>query len=178
MRYLGYGFCIIITNLKFVFLRLFACNIHTHILTLTNPFASIKAYGRDSFVRIGKLSKIRANSEVYANGGEIIVGQNCFVNKFCMIISHEKIVIGDGTTIGPHTCIYDHDHGFGINNQYNTASINIGSKVWIGAGCIILKGVTIGDCAIIAAGSVVTKDVPSNTVFLQKKIGEYISIDE
>ncbi|HAT4166205.1 TPA: acyltransferase [Clostridium perfringens] len=171
MRYLGYLLCLILTDLKYLFLRVFGCHVYPDFFTIVNPLANIKAYGTESFVKIGKLSKIRPSSEVYANGGTITIGDNCFINKFCMIISHENIVIGNGTTIGPHTCIYDHDHGYSINSEYNTKKITIGENVWIGAGSIILKGVSIGDNSIIAAGSIVTKDVPSNTVFMQKRLG-------
>ena len=88
-----------------------------------------------------------------------------------MVICRESISIGDGTTIGPHTCIYDHDHGREEGALYKTAPVTIRKNVWIGAGCIILKGVTIGDNSIIAAGSIVTKDVPADTIFLQKRRG-------
>jgi acetyltransferase-like isoleucine patch superfamily enzyme len=50
------------------------------------------------------------------------------------------------------------------------APIQIGNNVWIGANCVILKGVNIGDSAVIAAGSVVTKDVPADTVYYEKRI--------
>lgn len=100
-------------------------------------------------------------------GGVLSLGSKCFVNRNCIIASHERIKIGDNVKIGPGTYIYDHDHAG--PNKYKTKPINIEDNVWIGAGCIILKGVTIGKNAVISAGSVIVKDVPANAVVIQKK---------
>ena len=75
----------------------------------------------------------------------------------------ERIEIGSGTTIGPNVCIYDHDHNIKQGEDI-TAPGRIENDVWIGAGCIILKGVTIGKNSVIAAGAVVTTDVPSFSI--------------
>ncbi len=73
-------------------------------------------------------------------------------------------------TIGPNVCIFDHDHSFKDEKQeFVSEKIVVEDHVWIGAGCIILKGVTIGKESVIAAGTVVTKDVSPYTVALQKR---------
>jgi len=84
-----------------------------------------------------------------------------------MIVAHERIEIGDGTTIGPNVCIYDHDHDG--DGGYKTKSVIIGKNVWIGAGCILLKGISIGDNAVIGAGTVLTHSVKCNETVYQKR---------
>ena len=88
-----------------------------------------------------------------------------FFNSNIKIRCHEKIEIGENVAISHDVTIMDSDAHEGLWKGYKkTKPIKIGNHVWIGTRATILKGVTIGDNAIIAAGSVVTKDVPSNTV--------------
>ncbi|WP_459558045.1 acyltransferase [Lacunimicrobium album] len=75
--------------------------------------------------------------------------------------------IGDNTLIGPNVLIYSQNHRFRgeglISSQgYDRKPVSIGSNVWIAANVLIMPGVNIGDNAVIAAGSIVTKDVPGN----------------
>lgn len=101
--------------------------------------------------------------------GELVIGKSVYINRNCNIVARDNITISDGVTIGPGTCIYDHDHNLKDRGEFVTKSINIGKHVWIGANVIILKGVEIGNNSVIAAGSVITCDVPPNTVVVQKR---------
>lgn len=95
-------------------------------------------------------------------------------------ISEKKISIGDNTLIASGSQFIDHDHGIDKNQlmrfQYGPeAEINIEEDVWIGANVIVLKGVSIGKGAVIAAGAVVNKSIPSYEIWggvPAKKIGE------
>lgn len=103
---------------------------------------------------------------VYPNG-KLTLGHG-YINAGTQLRCMESITIGDGCAIGRNVLIMDFDaheitYEDGSKNRI-TAPIHIGKHVWIGAGAIILKGVSIGDNAVIGAGSVVTKDVPANTV--------------
>ncbi len=147
--------------------KLFLCKINFNALCLINPRACIKTSGKGGRIIIGSKVAVRRNTEISASGGVIKFGTRCFVNKDCIINAHESITISDGVTIGPGTYIYDHDHD--SDGGYVTAPVFIGKNVWIGAGCIILKGVTIGDNSVIAAGTVVTKDVSSDSVRYDKR---------
>lgn len=110
----------------------------------------------------------------------ISIGQFCGINKFTLIDASENITISDHVRIGPHCYITDHDHGTALGQLIHRQNLSsrpvfIGKDVWIGAGCIILKGVKIGDHAIVAAGSVVTKSIDSKAIVAgvpAKKIGE------
>lgn len=87
-----------------------------------------------------------------------------------MLVCREAIIIGKRTAIGPNTSIYDHDHSlYNDIDDFITEGINIGNDVWIGANVVILKGVTIGDRSVIAAGSVIAQDVEADTLIYQKR---------
>lgn len=99
-------------------------------------------------------------------GKNIFIGENVFINCGCHFQDHGGIYIGDETLIGSYVVMATINHGQNpINRSDNyPAPIHIGKKVWIGSHATILPGVTIGDNAIVAAGAVVVKDVPANTV--------------
>ena len=99
-------------------------------------------------------------------GKNISVGRNVFINAGCHFQDQGGIVIGDGVLIGPKVILCTLNHDFKPEERGTTipSPILIGKNVWIGANVTIVPGITIGDNSIIAAGSVVTKNVPSNTV--------------
>ncbi|WP_203288418.1 DapH/DapD/GlmU-related protein [Metabacillus sp. cB07] len=99
-------------------------------------------------------------------GKSIHVGRNVFINSGCRFQDQGGIIIGDGALIGHNVVLatLNHDIDPGKRSTLHPAPITIGISVWIGANATILPGVTIGDGAIIAAGAVVTKDVPPNVI--------------
>ncbi len=147
------------SNIALILRKLAGCKVQFAPLSLVSTRVFLRTEGKKAKIYLGKKCGIRPNVELSATNGIISIGDGCFVNRNCMVVSHEKITIGDGTTIGPGSYIYDHDHDG--NGGYITEPVSIGKNVWIGAGCIILKGVSIGDGSVIAAGTVVTKSVPA-----------------
>ena len=101
-------------------------------------------------------------------GSQIFFGERVFINFNCVILDCARVEIGEGTQIGPAVQIYTATHPTEPNARAEgkefAAPIKIGKNVWIGGGSIILPGVTIGDHAVIGAGSVVNKDVPALAV--------------
>ena len=95
---------------------------------------------------------------------QISIGENTTVGYHTYMFASEKITIGDNCLIAPFVYLVDSDHSIAkdqlINQQTNqTAAIEIGNDVWIGTGAKILKGVRVGDGAVIAAGALVKDDV-------------------
>ena len=138
----------------------------------------------------GAAIELAANATIISNGGisirsgsllasrshaNINIGGNIFINRNCYIVAYDSICFGQGVTIGPSTCIVDHDHDKNNRGKMSTSPIFIGNNVWIGANCVVLKGVHIGDNVTIASGSVVYKDVPANSTFVQKRVNTIIS---
>ncbi|MFC0409401.1 sugar O-acetyltransferase [Roseomonas elaeocarpi] len=101
-------------------------------------------------------------------GYNIRLGRGVFLNFNCCILDVVAVTIGDGTQIGPGVQILTADHPRDPAQRRAMLEfgqpIRIGANVWIGAGALILPGVTVGDDAIIGAGSVVTRDVPAGGV--------------
>ena len=121
----------------------------------------------------------------YAN----FVGHHCHIGKYVYInynltcVDDTHIYIGDYTMLGPNVTIATAGHPIlpelrqkGL--QYNMP-VHIGTNCWIGAGAIIMPGITIGDNVVIGAGSVVTKDIPSNVIAvgnpcrIMREVGEH-----
>jgi len=100
-----------------------------------------------------------------AYGFNIALGRNTFLNAGCTILDSAPVVIGDQTLLGPGVQIYCAEHHKDAAKRAAGLEIarpvRIGHKVWIGGSAIILGGISIGDGAIVGAGSVVTRDVPA-----------------
>ena len=94
------------------------------------------------------------------------MGKHIFINSGCRFQDQGGITIGDGALIGHNAVLATLDHGMDPSERHDLfpAPIHIGENVWLGANVTVLGGVTIGDNAVIAAGAVVTKNIPPNTV--------------
>ena len=104
----------------------------------------------------------------YTNCGKNIhLGKNVFINSGCHFQDQGGIYIGDDTFIGHNVILATLNHDLNPNSRGDMwpKPIHLGKKVWIGSGAIVLPGVSIGDNSVIAAGSVVTKDIPENSVY-------------
>jgi len=109
-------------------------------------------------------------SPYFANWGghHVHLGRNIYANAGLKLVDDTHIYIGDYTMLGPNVVIATAAHPIdaGLRRkglQYNK-SVRIGKNCWLGAGVIVMPGVTIGDNVVIGAGSIVTKDIPSNVV--------------
>lgn len=100
----------------------------------------------------------------YTTGGEnILVGRNVFINQNCTMYDLGGIDIGDDVMIGPNVSLITSGHPIEPSRRRDGVTakpIVIGRNVWIAAGVTIIGGVTVGENSVVAAGSVVTKDVP------------------
>ena len=125
---------------------------------------------KDGTARFGKEQITRGNAVFRVEGGELIIGDKCFFNQNVSITCKKKILIGDRCQIANNVVIVDHDHAGSENwGSYVETPVIIGNDVWIGAGAVILRGTTIGDKAVIGAGSIVKGDVPAGKVYYQKR---------
>ena len=111
-------------------------------------------------------------------GKNIRLGKNVFINACCKFQDQGGITIGDDVLIGHNVVLatLNHKENPKERAQLLPSPIRIGNRVWIGANSTVTPGVTIGDNAIVAAGAVVTKDVPKNVVVggVPAKIIRYI----
>jgi maltose O-acetyltransferase len=118
------------------------------------------------FGSVGKNPSIEHNFHCDL-GYNIHVGDHFYAGYNCTILDMAEVRIGHNCMIGPNVGIYTAGHSIepkGRNKSGFAIPISIGNDVWIGGSSVILPGITIGDNSIVAAGSVVTKDVPPNTI--------------
>ena len=133
----------------------------------------VKLQGNSKLV-IGKNTGNSGDTYLTIVDGVLEIGECCFFNKNCNITVLDYITIGSHCTFGQNVVIVDHDHNiYSRGDHFLRSPIHIGDNSWIGANCVILKGVTIGKNSVIAAGTVVTRDVPENTILYQKRENVY-----
>ena len=142
----------------------------------------INLQNNKSSIVVGENSHIRGEMLVFPYGGKIKIGKNCFIGENSKIWSGDEITIGNDVLVSHNVNIIDtNTHEIDPKERSNgfinltskghptekgsivTSKIVIGDNVWINFNSIILKGVKIGAGSIIAAGSVVTSDVPENS---------------
>ena len=140
-------------------------------------------YGESSAISLGSQTHVRGELTTFAHGGRIIIGDYCYIGEGTRIWSAKSIYIGNRVLISHNVNIYDcdthpiddpaarHQQFKDIITTGHPRTLNLQEKevileddVLISSQCIILKGMTIGRAAVVAAGSVVTKDVPPFTL--------------
>jgi acetyltransferase-like isoleucine patch superfamily enzyme len=142
----------------------------------------LNASGSSARIRIGARSLIEGELFVFAHGGQITIGHSCFVGPGTRVWSAGGITIGDRVLISHNVNIFDSlthplsprarhaqfqaiaTTGHPKSIELDEEPVTIGDDAWIGAGAIILKGVSVGAAAVIGAGAVVTHDVPAATI--------------
>ena len=101
-------------------------------------------------------------------GYNIEVGANFFLNAGCVILDGAKVVFGDNVFVAPHCGFYTAGHPLDVARRNQgleyARPITIGNDCWIASNVVICGGVTIGDRVVIGAGSVVTRDIPSDSL--------------
>jgi acetyltransferase-like isoleucine patch superfamily enzyme len=132
-----------------------------------------KAYiqcDKNSEISIGSDCEIHSYSRIMTYGGNISIGNLCSINPFTILYGHGGLEIGSMVRIAAHVIIIPGDHGIDdmevpiMRQAVVRKKIVIYDNVWVGAGARILGGVTIWPGAVIAAGAVVTRDVPENSI--------------
>lgn len=128
---------------------------------LLNPGARL-VIGRAARIGEGMLLTVKP-------GGELRIGERVLVNTRSIVTCWSQVAIGAGTLVAPHCHITDRNHGIApgepIRQQRGEiAPITIGADAWIASSCIVLKGVTIGDGAVVGANSVVTSDIAPQAI--------------
>lgn len=124
----------------------------------------------NSYISIGKRCKIKQGVILRTYDGYIEIGDRVSIGEYSIIAGHGGIVIGDCTLIAGHCYLSAANHIFAdtgekIRFQGETAKgIFVGENVWIGGDVMILDGVRIGNGCVVGAGSLVTRDLPPNTI--------------
>lgn len=123
---------------------------------------------KEMFAEIGKNCYIEPPLHANWGGKHVHFGKNVYANFGLTLVDDTHIYVGDGTMFGPNCVIATAGHPIDPELrerqlQYNIP-VRIGRNCWLGAGVLVMPGVTIGDNTVIGAGSVVTKDIPANVI--------------
>ncbi|MBR2055080.1 MAG: acyltransferase [Clostridia bacterium] len=115
--------------------------------------------------------RVRANGSSHVGvikGGQLIIEDEVYFNRDCLIVCQKDIRIGKNCSFGPGVKIYDHDHVFDTEgfrqHEFTTQPVRIEQNCWIGANSVILKGTTIGEGTVIGAGTVVRGTIPPHSL--------------
>jgi maltose O-acetyltransferase len=152
-----------------------ALNARWHLRSATSCGRRITLVGTPKVVNQGTMTfgeRVRLDSTVaklemvVLPGGHLEVGNNVFVNYGSSLVSSKHVKIGDDVLIGTHVMVMDCDFHRVEDKSWDTSGepIVLEDRVWLGNRSMVLKGVTVGHDAVVAAGSVVTRDVPPRTV--------------
>lgn len=137
---------------------------------------------KEMFAEIGPDCYIEPPLHASFSGKYVHFGKHVYANFNLTLVDDTHIYIGDDTMIGPNVTIATAGHPLlpelrRQGYQYNR-TVRIGKNCWLGAGVIVVPGITIGDNVVIGAGSIVTKDVPSNVVAVGNPCRILRKIDE
>jgi acetyltransferase-like isoleucine patch superfamily enzyme len=120
---------------------------------------------------IGKGVQVRRGTVLaVSSGGELTLGNNIFIAHGVTIAAKQKIVIGESTMLAEYVSVRDHDHEIALSRKplvsrgSKTKPVTIGKNVWIGAKATIVKGLEIGNEAVIGANAVVTHNIPKQAI--------------
>jgi acetyltransferase-like isoleucine patch superfamily enzyme len=126
--------------------------------------------GRDAVVHLGRWSWIGHGSKIRAHEGEVRIGAKSVLGQECTISAFQHVSIGRECIVADRVMLIDFDHGVveverPIRHQgIYKRDVRVGHNVWIGYGASFLRGVTVGDNAVVGTYAVVTRDVPENAV--------------
>jgi acetyltransferase-like isoleucine patch superfamily enzyme len=126
--------------------------------------------GKNATIKLGRWAWLGHGCKVRAHEGQVSIGAKSVLGQECTISAYQSVSIGRECIIADRVMMIDFDHGMveverpirmqGIYKR----DVSVGHNVWIGYGACLLRGVTVGDNAVIGTSSVVTTDVPSNAV--------------
>jgi len=126
--------------------------------------------GRGGRIELGRWSWLGHGTKVRCHEGVVSIGAKTVLGQECTISAYQHVSIGRECVIADRVMLIDFDHGtveverpIRLQGIYKR-DVRVGHNVWIGYGACILRGVTVGDNAVIGTNSVVTKDVPANAV--------------
>ncbi|SFI89938.1 transferase hexapeptide (six repeat-containing protein) [Kaistella treverensis] len=128
-------------------------------------FSSIFVLREDAELHVAGHFQLLSGSRIYVNKGAVLSLGSGYINTDLSLSCSERIDIGYDVAISERVIIRDSDNHQILDGKHQpTQPVKIGNHVWIGANVTILKGVTIGDGCVIAAGALVNKDIPPNSL--------------
>lgn len=168
-------FCVPLALLKYALLKLeHGRNFSAGGLAIMSPLTEL-TQEKGTKLKIGRTLKMHNGAKLRVrNGGSLEIGDRFGMSNGCVVTAYDHVIIGDDVMLGPNVLIYDQDHDYRAQGgvaakHYKTSPVHIGSNVWIGANCVILRGTVLGDNCVVGAGTVLKGSYPPNSLILQKR---------
>jgi acetyltransferase-like isoleucine patch superfamily enzyme len=143
--------------------------LQTDGIAFVGPGVSLEI-GRNARVVLGRWSWIGHGCKIRAHEGEVRIGAKTVLGQECTVSAYQRVAIGRECILADRVMLIDFDHGvvdveqpIRLQGIYKR-DVSVGNNVWIGYGACLLRGVSVGDNAVIGTNSVVTKSVPDNAV--------------
>lgn len=162
------GYAVLLARYAFLKLR-FGRRLQTDGICFICPRVKLEI-GPNATLRIGRWAWIGHASKIRVHEGEVSIGAKTVIGQECTISAFQHVSIGRECIVADRVMLIDFDHGAAeverpvrLQGIYKR-DVRVGHNVWIGYGACILRGVTIGENAIIGTSSVVTKSMPANAV--------------
>ena len=162
------GYAALLARLAWLKLR-FGGRLQTDGIAFVCPGVTFEI-GPDAVVHLGRWSWIGHGTKIRAHEGEVRIGAKTVLGQECTISAFERISIGRECVVADRVMLIDFDHGvveverpIRLQGIYKRP-VSVGHNVWIGYGVCLLRGVTVGDNAVLGTSAVVTRDVPANAV--------------
>ena len=162
------GYAVLLARYAFLKLR-FGRRLQTDGICFICPRVKLEI-GRNATLRIGRWAWIGHASKIRVHEGEVSIGAKTVIGQECTISAFQHVSIGRECIVADRVMLIDFDHGVAeverpirVQGIYKR-DVRVGHNVWIGYGACILRGVAVGDNAIIGTSAVVTKPVPANAV--------------
>lgn len=126
--------------------------------------------GKDAKLHLGRWSWVGHDTKIRAHEGEVRIGAKSVIGQECTISAYQHVSIGRECIVADRVMLLDFDHGvvdverpIRLQGIYKR-DVRVGHNVWVGYGACFLRGVTVGDNAVVGTSAVVTRDVPANAV--------------
>jgi acetyltransferase-like isoleucine patch superfamily enzyme len=119
---------------------------------------------------LGLNMRLRIGATIATCGGDVVFGDNCGIQQRTIVYGHGGVSAADYVWIAADCIIVPANHGIELSDvpiyeqPLSKKGIRMGSDIWVGSGCCVLDGVSIGSGAVVGAGSIVTRDIPPNTI--------------
>jgi acetyltransferase-like isoleucine patch superfamily enzyme len=126
--------------------------------------------GKGGRLRFGRFAWIGDGTKIRCHEGEVVIGEKTVLGQECTISAYQRVRIGEQCVVADRAMFIDFDHNVSeverpirLQGIYKR-DVEVGSNVWVGYGACVLRGVRVGDNSIVGTNSVVTRDVPANSV--------------
>lgn len=174
----------ILKNLIILYIKKISSKGSWELISWQNIHHSVKLLvKKEGKLIFGRHNIIERYGNIYVGENAVLtLGTQNYFNQGLIISCQDSVTIGNGCMFGPNVMIFDNNHKYykntGVSFDLSKKEVRIGNNCWIASSVVILKGTTIGDNCIIGAGSVISGNIPDNSIVTSNRDLEIKTIGE